>query len=94
MDIISGAEIDKLLGDDNLKGSGRRYALERSGYKKIGGIWQATDFGPGRRKIPVYAIRNYDQWKHADAGKLRSELQRLSFDQKFSGMEDDGADLI
>jgi len=81
-------------GKDNVKGSGQRYALERSGYKNVGRIWGSAGYGDSRRQLLVNTVRNYDQWKQVDAGKLHTEIERLNFYEKFSLMKNAALDLI
>ena len=80
VDVITSEEIHERLGDNRVKGTVLRYALERAGIVKVGKWSAATHFG--RKEVSAYALRNSSHWGTASTTKLKAEVARMSASAK------------
>lgn len=80
VDIITSDELHERLGENRVKGTVLRYALERAGIVKVGKWSAATHFG--RREVSAYALRNTSDWANAPTPALKAEVGRMSASAK------------
>ncbi len=80
-DIILNIELRNLMGEQALTGAALGHALGRANIVKVGQWFAPSIFG-GRSKVIAYAVRNVAEWRQASSAKLRTEVDRLTEQEK------------
>jgi hypothetical protein len=80
VDIITSEELHERLGENRVKGTVLRYALERAGIVKVGKWSVVVHFG--RKEVSAYALRNTSHWAIAPTPKQKAEVARMSASAK------------
>lgn len=76
VDVISWAELGRVLPDDEVKYSSLKHPLDRAGMKKVRKIRTA------QKTESVYSLRNHEEWAQATPTQIKTEIGRVDFGEK------------